>query len=226
MTGIRHNRNMYNATLFSAIALLLTPLPLAALFPGDEPESSAPAELFTLQYSGKSLDVTLGEPFVVEIDGRKVDMRLTAKGYRILEIGGVSFQYPRDFKFSEEKEKLVRIATLEGTDSIIALHIYELGDASEIISSIAESLSKEWKKNKAEVKQSDRVHKLGTHTLKGKRLEIKTLGQTIRQEYVGLNAPSGVVLLMLQNSVPDQKKSSPRFDDALRMLKESFEISE
>ncbi|QDV91149.1 hypothetical protein RAS2_22390 [Phycisphaerae bacterium RAS2] len=226
MTGKTRVRVTWCALAVSAVAAFLTPLPLVALLHDDEPETNAPAERFTLEYSGKSIDVMLGEPFVVEIEGRRVDMKLTAKRYRILELDGVSFRYPREFKFSAGKEKRFRTATLEGTDAMIVLYKYESGDASEFISALAKSLSNDWKRKKAKVKQSNRVQNLGAHTLKGKRIEIKTLGHSIRQDFVGLNTTSGVVVLMLQDSAPDQEKPSPQFADAVRMLKESFKISE
>lgn len=226
MAGKTRVRVTWCALAVSAVAAFLTPLPLVALLNDDEPETNAPAERFTLEYSGKSVDVMLGEPFVVEIEGRRVNMKLTAKRYRVLEMGGVSFHYPRDFKFTEKKSKLSHSITLEGVDSLVQLSKYQSNDAIGLVNTMTAATSESLKGKQYAVKESDRTLTLGKHTFKGKRLVCRLAGQTIHQEYLALDTPTGVLILMLQDSATGKKKASAQFAELTQMLKETFTVKE
>ena len=133
------------------------------------PELRPPPLTFVLEVAGTPIPVELDKAFEVNVNGKKVSMKLTAEPFRVFRAAGIHFKYPRDLAFSVETDSpVVTIWGLDGTDNVITIMKYPQGDKQSILAETVKEIVQLF--GAVNVKQSDVELKLQARRLKSRLL--------------------------------------------------------
>lgn len=218
-----------NRKCWAALCVLATTLSSIAAVPPTTRPATRPAEAkeppleLLLEVGGRSTPIKLDEPAEVQVNGRKVPVRLTAKPYRLFEIEGVRFKYPRhcSFEFNDDDPDAT-IWTLDGNDNVIMLMRYEQMPTQMVLRAVETAMVEQYKKN---LKNRSEVSiRLADRDLKGRRLEIEFADQHLRQDWYAFSASRFSFVLMIQDFPKPDGNPSDETARAVALLKGSFQI--
>ena len=170
---------------------------------------------------GQKIPIQIGKPFTMTIGGNKVQMKLTARPYRIFQAGGVRFEYPRRFTFSCEKDVNVTTWTVEGPYALLMLQRFAKTDVKGLLVQFEADLVGRWG---PKTKRSDTTLKAGNRELKGRRLDIHVAGEPLRQDLFGFDAGGATYIMMVQDLPADDGKSTQEAVDLYDLLRKTLKF--
>lgn len=206
--------------LASCVLVLGLALESSARPSGEEP----PLE-FQIHIGGKAQAVRLDEAFHVEIEGKRVEMRLTAAPDRFFDNApGISFRYPSSMAFEyDDTEPSVAIWTLDGSNCVLMLMRYtqaELTPEAARAGLVAQMIQQFGEEN---VKVSDASFTLGGTKMPTRRLDIDIAGELQRMD-VAAFAVSGATCLFVVQDAPSGGVTSPETEAALGLVARTFKV--
>jgi hypothetical protein len=190
---------------------------------GPARESDEPPQLFILEVGAKEVPVQLGRAFTVDLDGKKVTMKLQVAPHRVFEASGVRFSYPRHFTFEYGKMAEDRTRwTFEGPDTVLILVRAAKHDPQELLRKMEQFLVRGF--GAAHERTSDVELALPKLRLKGRRVAARVLGNPLRQDLFAFRTKEGACLLLVQDSLNDAGGTSEGTKKAVELLQETFEL--
>lgn len=178
---------------------------------------------YQLTVDGKSHTLLLDRPLELNIGGRPVKLKLQAANYREFAIAGVRFHYPCQMSYEVDKSTPgLTIYTLDGNDAVIMLMCPgQILGKDELLKETVANLKAEYGKGK--VVEEPLELKLNGSLLRGSRLRIQLLGQSLIQDCLGFRHQGRSYLLILQDS-PRGGKPSPEGANVVKLLQRSFRL--
>jgi hypothetical protein len=198
------------------LALLL--LPLAGAAPDEK--HGEPPMLLSLEHAGNSIPVRIGQPFEIEVDGKRVSLKLTQLPYRVLEVGPVSFRYPSHFTYEYDSGD-VPTFTVEGPDTVIMLTRAGEADEKEFLDAFVSGVRASFGNRRIRATAVELA--FPGRKLKGHRLDISIGPVTIRQKLFAFRAGGETFGLMIQDSLDDDGKPTETTAEAVKLMLESIE---
>lgn len=194
-----------------------------------ERDNPAPAEdeepplEFTLDVDGETVGIQLDRAATLEIGGKQVEVRLTAKPDRLFRGGGISFRYPRDHGFAVERDGAETSWTLDGTDNItVLIHYRDGADPDELARATVEAVVAQHGKDKCRTRPSTIA--LGKHVVEGTRIDIPLDDAMLVQEFFVWRPREGgpTYFLMLQDTPPEPGATSDETKQVRELLGRTF----
>ena len=178
--------------------------------------------IFKLTIDGK--EYTLVEGKELKVDESTISIELA--DFKYFDTDYISFSYPSGFTYEEEKEEEkidgYTNYTLDGNDFVVMY--FEIDGPLGVDDFITEIVKQFGKKN-CTVKS--RSLKLGDRTLKGKRIDVKLVGQHLTYDlYSVLKTDDKSVLLGLQDILDESDNASDESVLAIDLLDETIEFHE
>lgn len=225
--GSAHTQLRLGACL---IALLASVIVVGNLSADPKPKRESREHLeppleFMLACNGKSMPVTLNEPFDVKIDGKTVSMKLTQKPYRVLNVAGVRFKYPTHMAFEYDgSEPSSKQWTLDGNNSILMLTISTAAGANEaeVLQTMVDTYNKSF--GDSIIDRSDTRIRLAGKTYRGKRLLVDSLGIRMSMDVFAIAHRNETIILVVQDIVNDDGSETRETAEVRKLLKDSFEF--
>ena len=200
----------------------------AAVGPGGDADAGADEEPpleFSLEIAGKAVDVQLDRPATVEVDGKPVEIRLTAKPDRLFRGGGISFRYPRQHAFEVERDadSGVTTWTFDGNDSVLIFMEHgPAGDAEDLQQGIVDGLLEQYGRQNSRTAQAS--VRLGKMKLAGTRLDVTLAGESFTQDVFAWQSAGGgrTYVLIVQDSPAEGGGVSRETAQMLELLATTF----
>lgn len=189
--------------------------------PADHDEEP-PLEL-TIEIDGKAADVQLDRATTVEVNGKQVEIRLTAKPDRLFQGGGVSFRYPRQHAFAVERDEGTTTWTFDGNENVLMLLHYALAlDADELAREVADSMVAQYGEGNSRTRATS--IDLAGRQRQGTRVEATVVGENVVQEvFSWQRGPDGpTYVLILQDSPPAAGGASDESRQVRDLLVQTF----
>lgn len=194
----------------------------AAWAPVDE--NNEPPSHYTITLGDTDVPVLLDRPVDVEVNGAKTRLLLRVKPYRVLDLNGVRFRYPRAMQFKVQTiTSSFKMWTLSGNDAVVIVQRGTDVDVDEARETVIEEMVARWGTNLQS--REDASITLAGRKATGERFRISIADQTIEQSVYALDVGSAAFVLILQDSIDDQGKPSEDARRTFRMLRESFAIT-
>lgn len=194
----------------------------AAWSPVDE--NTEPPSLYTITLGDTDVPVLLDRPVDVEVNGAKTRLLLRVKPYRVLDLDGVRFRYPRAMQFKVQTiTSSFKMWTLSGNDAVVIVQRGTDADVDEARETVIEEMVARWGTNLQS--RDDASMTLAGRKATGERLRITIADQTIEQSVYALDVGSAAFVLILQDSLDDQGKPSEDARRTFGMLRDSFAIT-
>ena len=190
------------------------------------PDDPPPLRLY-LEQGNERVDVRIDKPFELTVGGETVSLTLRAHPTRILDIGSVRFEYPKDYvyEFDDETDG-VEMWTVEGSESLCMLHRYSIpfmnkaGVLDMIIRATEDQLGNHLTKEPCEVA-------LGGLKLEGTRLEIAIGDIRVLQDFYLLpTTGTETVVLILQDTIDVEigERQTEGFRRLLELLDKTLQV--
>jgi len=193
----------------------------------EKPEALADAEpplQMQVLIGGKTVAAEAGRTMEVEVEGKKLSLRIDLLPHRLFDRGGVRFLYPTSHGWEVDRTTPnVTIYTMDGNDTIIMLVKYDVEITPKKASdSMVSTLSGRY--GQGNVKRVGATLKGKTETVQGTRLQVNVVGQAIEQDIYGFDAGGVTFTLMLQASMDDQGKPPKEMAEVRELFAKSFEF--
>ena len=186
------------------------------------PELRPPPLTFVLEVAGTPIPVELDKAFEVNVNGKKVSMKLTAEPFRVFRAAGIHFKYPRDHAFAVDTDSPgVTTWSIDGSDNVITIIKYPKADKESILAEITTTLVQQF--GAVNVKQSDVEITLPARRLKGKRLDITLATIQLRQDIYAFSSIQGTIVLVIQDCPNEDGSPSKETVRATKLLRDSFQ---
>jgi hypothetical protein len=186
--------------------------------------AASPGDKYELTIGGKVYAAADGKPFEISIGGQRVQAMIRAKDLLQFAGGGVSFQYPRELAFKEEKAEGVASYTVEGTDSsIVIIQVYSVDIEPQRVSSLlADGIEKEMRSRGGSVSPgsgSPVKRRFRGAEVEGKRFEFSVAKESIQTQIYAMKKGKLTIAVVMQRSDGDAILADRRFEiiaDSLR----------
>jgi hypothetical protein len=197
---------------------LLLPFSLAAAAPPAD-ETREPPLRFRVQIGAASVTLAEGEPGALR--GQFVDpvVSVTPEPFRVFELAGISFRYPRAFTFEADVEDpSLKSWTLSGND--LRIMCFALLEAVSP-EAFARNLTSHFGPGAARVREPRAVLRLGKETLDGVVVDVVVAKHRMTMSVYGIPGP-GHRILVLQDSPDESGRPSREAAGAVKELEASF----
>jgi len=202
-----------NRTLSPAFLLLA----LGALCFAVDDRQEPPLK-YVLEINGKEHQLFVGKAVTIRGEFKDPTVLLKAASTRTFAYGDLTFRYPASFTWEAEIEAPnEKTWTLSGNDFKI---LYFVLPAPLTVDDYAAAMVGQIGNNKSRIHASER--ELGDRKYKGKRLAVDLAGTQLTMEIYAFPAKEGARLLVLQDSLGDDGKTSAEGARALKLLSETF----
>lgn len=164
---------------------------------GEDAEKPSDRLGLIVEIDDQKVEAVLGESFTVQIAGKPVRLRVTAKPTVQFRRAGIAFEYPRNYSYEhDDSEPTVTIWTLDGNNVVLMVQKYH---GSDIPGSPAKAVSDflVMRYGSGNSKKTRSMIKLGDRALKGYRVEASIAGERLVQELYDVATKAGPVALML-----------------------------
>jgi hypothetical protein len=208
----------------TALWLFGVALPLAAAEPPGPDNSEALIEEYTLELDGKSIDVRAGQESIVDVGGKKVRAKLTAKPDKLFRAGGVSFRIPREYSLEIGKEPDgTQTWTFDGNNGIV--HLARFPNAvppKQVVRDAVNRLKAQY--GETNVKTKDASLKLGGRVHPGTRLTVRIAGQTSTQDISAFETGGVTFVVMVQETPQEDGSSGAEVRRVRELLATTFQV--
>lgn len=209
----------------AAIAWVVCCLPASAAVgqqPGKGADPPAVTEEYTLEIDGKSVDVRAGEAATVEVAGKKVRAKITAKPDKLFRAGSVSFRVPKEYSLETEAEPDgTTMWTLDGDNGVLILVRFGAAqDPKEGVETMVDYLKGQY--GEANVKTSPVSLKLGDRVQQGMRVSATVAGQRLVQDLFAWKSGGATYLLTVQETPQDDGSSVAELRRVRQLLADTF----
>lgn len=194
---------------------------LAVLSPVRADETKEPPLKLTLKINGESYPLEYGQDIQLRGEFKNPKVSVHASKTRTFEYGGISFDYPANLNWEADVENaLYKSWTLSGSESML---MYFVIGAEGTYDEFVRDIVKQYGQAKTEVKPVTR--KLGSQSLKGRRLVVEFAGYQLVQDVLSVPAPSGQTrLFVLQDVVPERTPDLEEPKLIFDLLKATFKV--
>lgn len=209
---------VFAAQLYGAGQVSASPSAPQSMTQGDKQEP--PAE-YVLEVNGKSLPVSTGKSFEVDVDAGKARMKLSIKPYRTFNKVGVQFQYPVGYSFeADNTDPNVTIWSMSGNSSLLMLQKFAKVSSIFMLNQLASGLAAEYERKNVKISPTSIL--LGGRKTPGKRLFITVAGQKLVQEVFAFSTSTSTFALIVQDSPTESGKETPEVKRLKQLLATSF----
>jgi len=180
------------------------------------PEVSNPGDQFELTIGGKVYSAAADKPFEVEIGGRRVEAVIRAKEVLHFVGSGLSFRYPKEMTFSEEKMEGVSSYTVEGADStLVIIQLYTVEVEPDTVSSLLVSgIEKEMRSRGGSFLPTSGgivTRRFRGKDVEGKRLEFALAKEAMQTQIFVMKKGKNTIAVLMQRSDKDAILAERRF---------------
>ena len=202
------------------MSILATGLLLAGLLSPAHADDEPPL-LLDLEVNGVTVPVRLDEPFEVKVGGKTVDMTLKARDHKVFERDGVRFHFPATHAWEVEAQEGFSIYTMDGSSNVLMFMSYEVNaDPNTLLDQMKGFIIGQY--GAQNVTQKPTSIELGGRTYSGTSLQVKVVGENLRQDLFGIQGPETVVVLVIQDSPDESFGWSPETVQAIEMLERTW----
>jgi hypothetical protein len=194
--------------------------------PADAPADAAAAQEppleFTLEIDGEQVPVALDRDVAVEVNGKPVRVKLTAKSDRLFHGVGVSFRYPRQHAFSVEPgDEGSTTWTFDGDDNtLILLKIPAVVPPGPVADEMAAFLTEKF--GRENVKTGKSTLSVGGKRLGGTRLAVTLGGEKHVSDLYAFNTADATFVLTVQDTPADDGTTSAETARTRALLEKTF----
>lgn len=180
--------------------------------------AAEPAAQLQVTLDGRELRVEAGRPVEVELDGRRVTLRVDELPYRRFAEAGIAFDYPRHLSWEAEPGNW----TLDGNSAVVMVFAAAKGEApdpDDVLDGIEQSLKS--------VRRAPRESILLTArsgALDGTAMTATLAGSRLRYEAYQIKGSSHDALLVLQDTLTDSGDASAEFVAMRKQLARTLEF--
>lgn len=195
--------------------------PVSVAAPAAIDETIEPSDNFKLVLDGQETRLVPEKPFEVTIKGEKIKGLLQVEPLKTFNYGGISLQYPRYFTFEADlSDKDVSLWNLSGSNCVLMIQLYPAEMDHKIM---AQMLQPRFGEKNSIV--SDCTLSLKGNETKGSRLTTTIGDSSITQEIYSFKVQSGSLLLILQDTLSLDGKSSEEGRKFRQLLIETLSFS-
>lgn len=208
----------------AALWLIWVTSTLAQVEPRGQGKTGELLDEYTLELDGKSVDVRAGEATTLEVGGKKVRAKVTAKPDKLFRGGGVSFRIPREYSLESDAEPDgTESWMLDGNNGVVHLARFRNAAAPKhVIRDTVEALTGQY--GKANIKTSNASLNLGGRAHGGTRLNVQIVGQNLVQDVFAFEAGGVTFVLMVQETPQEDGSSEPELRRVRELLATTFRI--
>lgn len=188
-------------------------------------DGAEPPQEFYLEIGDQQIPIAPGQPFKLPGSG-ETTITLRLKPYRTFRLGGVEFQYPREFVFEADIEDPTSAHwTLSGKDTtLIIFRAPPELDPQGFLEELQLTMTEQY--GEPNVRTSNTSIKLKNQTLRGTRLDVRIAGSRLYQDLYALQGRDFTYALILQQSPDDLGRPTAESQQALRRFRETFRLTE
>lgn len=189
-----------------------------------EPENREPSLVFYFDVGGKRVPLELDTPFSTQILGGAKAATLRLEPHREFAYAGLRFQYPREYTF-EAKVDSPKVATwtLSGNACTLMVHRYRAESNAEALQrSVVDEILKAFGPSKK--KESPVQLALRDTTLRGIRIDVELATAQIQQDVYAFRSGSNVTVLIVQDALGEDGKSTVDRVRTEKLLRESLRL--
>lgn len=193
----------------------LSTLSFGATAPGFAAE---PAAQLRVTLDGQELRVESGHPVEVELDGRRVTLRVDELPSRRFTEAGIAFDYPRHLSWEAEPGNW----TLDGNSAVVMVFSAAKGEAPDpdaVLDGIEQSLKAPRRAPRESILLTTR-----TGALDGTTMTVTLAGSRLRYEAYQIEGRSHDALLVLQDTLTDSGEASAEFVALRKQLAQTLEF--
>jgi hypothetical protein len=190
--------------------------------PSDPAAGEEPPLEFTLEIDGEQVPVALDQDVEIDVNGKPVRLKLTAKPDRLFRGVGVSFRYPRQHAFSVEPgEEGSTTWTFDGDDNVLVLvKIPAVAPPADVTRDMAQMMTEQFGRKNVKVGQS--ILSLAGKPMRGTRLTMTIGGQKHVSDLYAFNTADATFVLTVQDTPADDGTTSAETTRTRALLEETF----
>lgn len=180
--------------------------------------SKEPKSSIVITIDGEEYTVEEGKE--IEIKTKKGKSKISAKRAeeKLFDNGKYSFKYKKHFAFEYEGEFGYQNWTLDGNNCTIMM--FELLEDATL-DLFVQQMTAQFGKDNCEITKTSR--KFGKKKLKGKRIEVNIVGQTMHLYMYEIKMNDGKThIIAIQDSLDDENKPTKEAKDAMDLMDESI----
>jgi hypothetical protein len=204
-----------------------TPLLVAAVLsvvhtlPAPFAEADQPPLQLDIAVDGVRHAAIDGEELTLTVAGKPTKVKVSVAATRRFRAAGVEFDFPRAMGFSHDASEGLEMWTLDGDDVTVMLHRFSIGEAGAMAKSTLVGMSESLGGKAKEPEPCMIV--LGGKDHAGLRSRV-TIGNTATLETIAIGIPrsEGCLLLLIQDSLGDDGKSSAQCTAMVELLAKTF----
>lgn len=206
-----------------SVVLALGVLAFGAAYAKEPGDTDRAAIALVVEIGDQKIEAELGHPFHVQIEGKTVRMRVTAKPTRTFNHAGVSFEYPRDMDFEfNNRTAGAKVWSLDGNDVVLMVQHFASVPTGKGAALLAKGAARRF--GSLVTQTSKTQMSLGGHELKGVRLDASVSGARIALQFFDLPSKEGAVVLVLQDSLADDGNHSQEFEAIVPVLSKTLQV--
>ncbi len=195
--------------------------PVSVAAPAVVDETIEPSDNFKLLLDGQETRLAPEKPFEVTIKGEKIKGLLQVEPFKTFNYGGISLQYPRHFTFEADlSDKDVSLWNLSGSNCVLMIQLYPAEMDHKIM---AQMLQPRFGEKNSTV--SDCTLALKGNETKGSKLTTTIGDSSITQEIYSFKVQGGSLLLILQDTLSLDGKTSEEGRKFRQLLIETLSFS-
>ncbi|HNW09791.1 MAG TPA: hypothetical protein PLK58_00775 [Candidatus Rifleibacterium sp.] len=210
-------------SLAMTVGLIAEPAsaPASVAVPAAIDETVEPSDNFRLVIDGQETRLVPEKPFEITIKGEKMQGLLQVEPLKTFNYGGISLQYPRHFTFEADlSDKDVSLWNLSGSNCVLMIQLYPAEMDHKIM---AQMLQPRFGEKNSTV--SDCTLSLKGNETKGSKLTTTIGDSSITQEIYSFKVQGGSLLLILQDTLNLDGKSSEEGRKFRQLLIETLSFS-
>ncbi len=180
--------------------------------------AAEPAAQLRVTLGGQELRVEAGRPVEVELDGKRVTLRVEELPYRRFAEAGIAFDYPRHLSWEAEPGNW----TLDGNSAVVMVFSAAKGEApdpDDVLDGIEHSLKSARRAPRESILLSAR-----SGALDGTTMTVTLVGNRLRYEAYRIEGRSHDALLVLQDTLTDSGDASAEFVALRKQLAQTLEF--
>ncbi len=205
--------------ILAAILLLNAPL----LSQTQEPPidfSKEPALQLELVVDGKVYHLKDGEQIKLSDLPPNPTVEVRSAPYRLFNYESIAFEYPTNFSFTFEEDLGYRIWSLDGSDFIILLFVYDMPvELDELVGEMVAQFGEE----NCIILPFER--KLGDVSCTGKKVDVSLIGQSLSYEILDIPFPDDKKRILAFQDIKDETgNASGESEQTIQHINSTFRL--